>query len=154
VVVTQALALVGTAFVGTMFWVASPEAAAALSATRFGWSPLVVGGLAGLGQTAALLLLFAFGDQLRRRWRWFDRQCERVRASQGHRLARGAVPLAITSGLLGLPPASVTATLAPGLGIRGEQMLPILFLMRVARLTAVAALATRVGGAFFHWGAG
>jgi hypothetical protein len=146
-VVTQALALAGTTFVGTMFWVASPEAAAVLAATKLGWAPLAVGLVAGAGQTVALVLLFAFGDQLRRRWAWFDRQCERVRARHGRRLSRGAVPLAVTSGLLGLPPASVTATLAPGLGIRGGQMLPIQFLMRVVRLSVVAAVATHVGAA-------
>jgi hypothetical protein len=143
----EALALTGTAFVGTMFWVASPEAAAVLCVTKLGWSPFVVGPLAGVGQAAALGLLFGFGDQLRRRWRWFDRQCERVRARQGARLARGTLALSVSSGLLGLPPASVTATLAPGLGITGRALLPALFATRMVRLTVVAAVAGRVGAA-------
>jgi hypothetical protein len=143
----EALALTGTAFVGTMFWVASPEVAVGLCVTRLGWSPLVVGLLAATGQAGALALLFAFGGQLRRRWRWFDRQCERVRARQGARLARGSMALSVTSGLLGVPPASVTATLAPGLGLSGRTMLPAMFAMRVVRLTVVAALASRVGAA-------
>jgi hypothetical protein len=144
----EALALTGTAFVGTMFWVASPEAAAVVCVTRLGWSPLLVGFLAATGQAAALGLLFTFGGQLRRRWRWFDRQCERVRAAQGARLARGTLALSVTSGLFGLPPASVTATLAPGLGLTGRALLPSLFAMRLVRLTVVAALAGRLGAAF------
>jgi hypothetical protein len=141
----EAMALVVTAFVGTFFWVASPEGAVALASQR-GWSPFLVGALAAVGQGTALALLFTFGDQLRRRWPWFDRQCERVRRKHGARLARGEVPLACSSGLLGLPPASVTAALAPGLGLRAR-MLPLLLAMRFVRLTATALVAIRIGHA-------
>jgi hypothetical protein len=103
---------------------------------------VVIGLIAGGGQAVSLVLLFQFGDQLRRRWRWFDRQCERVRTRLGDRMARSAVVVASASGLLGVPPVSVTATLAPGLAPRPRPLLPLMIGMRVVRLSVVAALAT------------
>jgi len=141
------LGLFGVAFVGTLFWVASPEVAAALYASKRSWNPLVIGILAASGQLAAQALLFAFGDQLRRRWAWFDRQCGRVRARYQARLEKSATVVVTASGLLGVPPGSVTAALAPGLGLRAVEVLPLLFATRVVRFTVVAALAARVSGA-------
>lgn len=135
------LGLFGISFVGTVFWVASPEAAVILYSLQRGWHPLAAGGVAGAGQAAALAMLAAFGDQLRRRWAWFDRQCDRLRARHGQRLARSAPVLGVSSGLLGLPPVSATVLLAPGLGLRVAGLLPLLFLARVVRFTVVAALA-------------
>jgi hypothetical protein len=135
-------ALFGAAAVGTVFWLASPEAAVALFASSRRWNPVVIGLIAGGGQAVSLVLLFQFGDQLRRRWRWFDRQCERVRTRLGDRMARSAVVVASASGLLGVPPVSVTATLAPGLAPRPRPLLPLMIGMRVVRLSVVAALAT------------
>lgn len=140
----QALALVAIGFIGTVFWVISPEATAALYASR-GWSPWLVGLLVALGQGGAHLVLFASGEQLRRRWRWFDRKCERAVQRHGRWLSRGVIPLACASGVLGLPPSSVTAALGPGLRLRGPVLLPVLFLARLARITVVALLASRVG---------
>jgi hypothetical protein len=138
-------ALFGITLVGTLFWAASPEAATVLFASQNHWHPLVIGLLATAGQTVALAGLFAFGDQLRRRWRWFDRKCERVRTRVGDRMARNAVVVAATSGLLGFPPVSVTATLAPGLAPRPVQLLPVMVVLRIVRFTAVAALAVHSG---------
>jgi hypothetical protein len=140
----EALTLVAIGFVGTFFWVISPEAAAALYSSQRYWPPLLVGLLAALGQGAAHVVLFAGGNQLRRRWGWFDRKCLRAIERHGRLLARGQVPLGCLSGLFGLPPSSVTAALAPGLRLRGPVLLPLLFLMRVIRLSVVAALAVRV----------
>lgn len=142
-----ALGLVAIGFVGTFFWVASPEAAAALYATQRHWSPLLIGLLAATGQGAAHLVLFTAGNQLRQRWRWFDRKCLRAIERHGRWLARGQVPLGLLSGLAGIPPSSVTAALAPGLRLRGAVILPILFVMRVIRLSVVAALAAGVAPA-------
>jgi membrane protein YqaA with SNARE-associated domain len=136
--------LVGIAFVGTFFWPISPEAGAVLWTTRYGWDPLLVGLVAAAGQAAAHILLFVFGDQIRRRWRWFDRQCERARARFGDRLSRNTVWLGVTSGLLGLPPTSATAALASGLGLSAARLLPAIFLMRVIRFAVVAAIAAHV----------
>ena len=138
------LSLFGIALVGTVIWVLNPEAAVALYASQRHWHPLLLGLVAASGQAVAQALLFAFGDQLRRRWRWFDRQCERVRQRHGERLQRGVLALATTSGLLGLPPVSATAALAPGLGLRASRLLPLTFVMRVLRFAVVAAVALRV----------
>jgi hypothetical protein len=138
------LGLFGVALVGTMFWVVSPEAAVVLYARQHGWHPLAIGAVAAAGQAAAQVLLFAFGAQLRLRWRWFDRQCEKARNKYGARLQRGVVALAATSGLAGVPPISATAALAPGLGLRAFPLVPLTFAMRVVRFTVVAAVALHV----------
>ncbi|HXU81466.1 MAG TPA: hypothetical protein VN914_08710 [Polyangia bacterium] len=135
----------GVGFVGTFFWPLSPEGAAALYASQSHWHPLLVGLLVAAGQSAAHVVLYFGGDQLRRRWRWFDRKCERARARHGRWLTRGLVPLGVASGLLGLPPSSVTAALAPGLGLSARVLLPLLFAMRVVRLSAVAYLGPGLG---------
>jgi membrane protein YqaA with SNARE-associated domain len=135
------LGLLGIAFVGTFFWPMSPEAGAVLWATRYGWHPLVIGLVAAVGQLAAYILLVTGGDQIRRRWGWFDRQCERARLRFGRQLERSAAVVGLTSGLFGVPPSSVTCALAPGLGLRLQQLLPIMFAMRVIRFAVVAAIA-------------
>jgi hypothetical protein len=140
--VTSAATLFGVALVGTVFWLASPEAAVALFASSRRWHPLVIGLVAGGGQAVSLTVLFLFGDQLRRRWRWFDGKCERVRARFGERMTRNAIMVASASGLLGFPPVSVSATLAPGLAPRPGPLLPLMIVTRVVRLTALAALAS------------
>jgi membrane protein YqaA with SNARE-associated domain len=137
------LGLFGTAFVGTLFWVASPEVAVAVCAVKGGWHPLAIGAVAGTAQAVALALLFAFGDQLRIRWGWFNRKCARFAAAYGKTIAHSAMVVAVTSGLLGLPPVSATAILAPGVGLRARQLLAVMFVMRVIRFAAVAALANQ-----------
>lgn len=135
------LCLFGVSLIGTVIWVVSPEAAAALCASDARWHPLVIGLVAASGQAVTQALLFAFGDALRRCSPRFDSQCERARQRFGSALQRGAPALALSSGLLGLPPVSVVATLAPGLGLRAIQVLPPVFVMRVIRFAAVAAFA-------------
>jgi len=143
----EAPALWGVGFVGTFFWPLSPEAAAALYASQRHWHPLLVGVLVAAGQATAHLVLYFAGDQLRRRWGWFDRKCERARVRHGRWLAKGLWPLGLASGLFGLPPSSVTAALAPGLGLSGRVLLPLLFVARIVRLSTVAYLARRIGAA-------
>lgn len=142
--VQSPFSLLGIAFVGTFFWPVSPEAGAVLWARRYGWNPLLVALVASLGQSAAHVVLYFFGDQIRRRWRWFDRQCERARLRFGERLTRNMPWLGITAGLIGLPPTSATAALAPGLGLSAARLLPIMFLARVARFAVVVAVAAQV----------
>jgi len=69
-----------------------------------------------------------------------------VRARFGARMTRNATVVAVAAGLLGVPPVSVTATLTPGLAPQPLPLLPLMIAARVARLTAVAALAARWGG--------
>jgi len=135
-------ALFGIAVIGTLFWVASPEAAVALFTTTQRWNPPLVAVVATGGQAVSATLLFLFGGELRRRWRWFDQRCERVRVRLGERMARRAPVVAAVSGLLGFPPLSLTATLAPALAPRPKPLLPILLVMRFVRFTVIAALAT------------
>jgi hypothetical protein len=135
------LTLLAIGFAGTFFWPLSPEAAVALGVAQRGWRPLLAALLAAVGQGTAHAVLYRFGAELRRRWPWFERKCQRARARHGRWLERGAVPLALTGGLLGLPPSSVTAALAPGLGLRARVMLPLLFVSRFIRLGVIAALA-------------
>jgi hypothetical protein len=45
----------------------------------------------------------------------------------------------------------VTAALAPGLGLSGRLLLPLLLAMRIVRLTAVAYLALGVGASLGKW---
>jgi membrane protein YqaA with SNARE-associated domain len=144
--VTSLLTLFGISLLGTVVWVVSPEAAAALYASQRVWHPLVIGLVVACGQAVTQAALFAFGDLLRRRWPRFDRQCERVRLRFGRTLQRGSALLASSSGLLGLPPVSAVAALAPGLGLRAVQVLPPIFVMRVIRFAAIAALADRLRG--------
>ena len=138
------LGLLGIAFVGTFFWPISPEAGAVLWTTHYGWTPLLVALLAASGQAAAHLVLYFFGAQIRQRWRWFDRQCERARLRFGDRLARSTPWLGVTAGLIGLPPTSATAALAPGLRLDPRYLLPIMFLGRVVRFAVITTLAARV----------
>lgn len=138
------LGLLGIAFVGTFFWPVNPEAAGILCVTRYGWHPLLVGVIGASGQLIAQAILIASGDQIRRRWRWFDARCERARQRFGKILARSAPVIGFTSGLLSLPPTSVTAALAPPLHLRIVQLLPVMFLARIIRFAALAALARRV----------
>jgi hypothetical protein len=99
-----------------------------------------------VGQGAAHVVLYRFGGELRRRWPWFEVRCQRARVRHGRWLQRGVVPLACASGLIGLPPSSVTAALAPGLGLRARVLLPLLFVARLIRLCVVAG----AGAALFH----
>jgi membrane protein YqaA with SNARE-associated domain len=141
-----ALALAATTFVGTFFWPASPEAAVALFATQRAWPALAIGLLAAAGQGLAYLIIYPTGEQIRRRWPWFGRQCQRVQERYGARLTRSGLPLACASGLVGVPPSSALVAVAPGLGLRARWLLPVLLLMRVLRFTFMAAIATRVVG--------
>jgi membrane protein YqaA with SNARE-associated domain len=137
------IGLFGTAFIGTVFWLASPEVAVAVCAVKGGWHPLVIGAVAGAAQALALSLLFFFGDQLRLRWGWFNRKCAHFAAAYGKTISHSAMVVAISSGLLGLPPVSATAVLAPGVGLRARQLLTVMFVMRVIRFAVVAALANQ-----------
>lgn len=140
----EALALLAVAFVGTLFWVANPEAAVVLYASQGRLSPVLIGLTVAVGQAAALSLLFRGGGWLALRWPWFGRQCARVRARLGDKVGGGrAMAVLVTSGLLGFPPASATVVVAPGLGLSAARVLPLLFALRLARFTLLAAI---VGG--------
>ena len=137
--------LAAVAFIGTVFWVASPEAATALAGAQHRWSPLAIGLAAAGGQSLALAGLYFFGAQLRRRWRWFDRQCERARSRSLLGTERYATAAVVTAGLLGFPPVSVTAALLPGVAPRPLQLLPLMLLLRLVRFIALGWAGARFG---------
>jgi hypothetical protein len=137
------LALAAAAFVGTAFWLVSPEAAVALAAAMHRWSPLTIGLVAAGGQALALTGLFFFGAQLRRRWHWFDRQCERARTRLG--TARASTGVVVAASLLGVPPVSVTSALLPGVAPRALRLLPLMLVLRLVRFTAMAWAAAMFG---------
>jgi membrane protein YqaA with SNARE-associated domain len=132
------LSLAAVGFIGTVFWLVSPEAAIAVAGAQRRWSPLDIGLVAAAGQSLALVGLFFFGEQLRRRWRWFDQKCEQARARS--RLGRPGYAGSIVAGaaVLGFPPISVTAALLPGVAPRPLRLLPLMLLLRFARFTALA----------------
>jgi hypothetical protein len=137
--------LCAAAFIGTVFWIVSPEAATAFAGSLRRWSPLTIGLVAAVGQSLALVGLFFFGAELRRRWRWFDRKCERARTgSLG--TARTSTGVAASAGLLGFPPVSVTTALLPGVAPRPLRLLPLVLALRFVRFTALAW-----GAALFGW---
>jgi membrane protein YqaA with SNARE-associated domain len=137
--------LAAVAFIGTVFWVASPEAATALAGAQHRWSPLAIGLAAAGGQSVALVGLYFFGAQLRRRWRWFDRQCQRARARSALGTERYATGAVVTAGLLGFPPVSITAALLPGVAPRPLRLLPLMLLLRLVRFVALGWAGSRFG---------
>jgi hypothetical protein len=137
--------LAAAAFIGTVFWIVSPEAAAALVGAQRRWSPLTIGLVAAAGQSVALVGLFFFGAELRRRWRWFDRKCERARTGSRLGMEGTATSVAVAAGLLGFPPVSVTTTLLPGVAPRPLRLLPLVLLLRFVRFTALAWAAAAFG---------
>ena len=147
--VSLAASLTGVALVGTVFWPLSPEAAAIYYVTVRGWNALGVGLLAALGQVLAAALLFLVGGELRRRSTWFDKRCQDAQAKVGKYLARGQWALAAASGLLGVPPVSVTSALAPGLGVSPARYLPVVFIGRTIRFVLVTTLILRLRRHFF-----
>jgi membrane protein YqaA with SNARE-associated domain len=142
--------LAAVAFIGTVFWLVSPEAATALVGAQRRWMPLTIGLAAAAGQSVALAGLFFFGDQLRRRWRWFDEKCERARARS--RLGREgyATSVVVAASLLGFPPVSVTAALIPGVAPRPLRLLPLMLALRLVRFTALA-WGARASGFHLPW---
>jgi membrane protein YqaA with SNARE-associated domain len=131
-------------FVGTVVWVLNPEAAAVVSVTGRSLRPLDVAVVAALGQAGAQGLLWVGGDRIRAIWPWFNRQCETARTRWGLQLSRSTVPVALSSGLLGVPPSSATAVLSPGLGLRAALVLPILFVTRIIRFAVVCLAAAEL----------
>jgi hypothetical protein len=145
---TSALTLFGIACIGTVFWAVSPELATMVFARGHAWHPLSIGLLAAAGQLIALVALFVFGTQLRRRWRWFDRKCERARERLGTRPTEKGLVVFAAAGLFGFPPVSVTAAIAPGLVPRPRGMLSFMAVLRVVRFSVLAAIATHPR---LHW---
>jgi membrane protein YqaA with SNARE-associated domain len=135
----EALTLFAICFISGVVWVFSAEATAVVYVTELRWNPLATGLVCATGQGTMHVLLFLGADGLRQRWRRFDRLCRRVQDRHGARLRSSAGLVAVSSGLLGVPPVSIVAALAPGMGLRASPLLPGLFVLRTIRFTVVAA---------------
>ena len=134
------------AFAGAVVWPLNPEAAVVLHVSAGGLHPMAVAAVAAVGQLGAHLLLWSGGTWLRRSWRWFDRQCARTQARFGPRLARGTIPVVMSAGVFGFPPAWAAATLGPGLGLSPQLVLPLLFLGRIVRFGVLGLVAAGLLG--------
>ena len=136
-------ASLGMAFLGTFVWIFNCEALLVVQVAQRGWHALPAALLMTVGQAAAWTVLFAAGRGSRARWAWFDRRCAEAQARWGHRLQTGAWWVMVASGVLGAPPTSAVAVLAPGLDIRLFRLLPLLFASRLLRFFVIGALAAR-----------
>lgn len=117
----------------------------ALAGTQHRWSPLTIGLVAGAGQAVALAGLFFFGAELRRRWSWFDRKCERARTGTRLGTEGASAGVVVAASVLGVPPVSVTAALLPGVAPRPMRLLPLMLVLRLVRFTAMAWAAALCG---------
>lgn len=133
----------GMAFLGTFVWVFNCEALLVVQVTQRGWHPLPAALLMTAGQAAAWVVLFGSGRAIRARWAWFNRRCAHAQARWGHRLRTRAWWVIAVSGVLGAPPTSAVAVLAPSLEIRLSRLLPLMFASRLLRLLVLGALAGR-----------
>lgn len=136
--------LMGVAWVGSVFWVVSPEVLSAVYGSQLGWNPLAVGLVAATSQCTVYFLLYRGGDALARRWAFLARQIERVRVRFATHLERNYVGMLLLGGLVGLPPVIAVVTLAPGFGISFRKVLMATFVARTARFAALAALGEAV----------
>jgi len=134
----------GMAFLGTFVWVFNCEALLVVQVTQRGWHLLPAALLLCAGQSAAWALLFGAGRGIRARWAWFNRQCERAQGRWGHRLQTRASWVIVFSGVVGVPPTSAVAVLAPGFGIRLSRLLPLMCASRLVRFVVLGALAGRL----------
>ena len=137
----KSLALLVVGFVGTVFWPASPEAATVLYVADRAGPPIAAALLVFAGQATAVTLLLLFGDRLGGRWRWLDRRWQRVRDRYGARLAQARLPLAVTSGLAGVPAVSLTALLAASAGLGSRRFTCVLLGARLVRFILIATFA-------------
>ena len=126
----DAVLLVWVSFLGTLFWVANPDAAVVVYVATRGHPPWEAALLALCGQAVMLLLLFLLGDRLRARWRWLHRKCEAVQARWGGRLETRTLPIAALSGFVGVPPSAAIFLLAAALRLPPQHFFPVFFLFR------------------------
>ena len=140
---TDALLLLWLSFIGTLFWVANPDAAVVLYVVGRGHPPVEGALLALAGQAVMLVLLFALGDRLRARWPWLHRKCEALRLRWGSRLEQRALPIAALSGLVGIPPSAALVLLAAALRIPPKRFLLVFFVCRAAWFVGLALVGQR-----------
>lgn len=135
----EAATLFVTCFIGTIFVPGSPEASALWYSGKLGWHPLAVGLVGAAGQTACYAILYVGGDQLLGRWKFLQRQVERMRVRFEARLAKSYLMMTALAGSVGVPPAVGIAALASSMKVGFISVMTVLYLARVARISIVAA---------------
>lgn len=135
----EAAALFATCFIGTLFVPGSPEAAALLYAGKLDWHPVAVGLVGAAGQTACYAVLYVGGDQLLGRWKFLQRQVERMRSRFKARLERSYLVMTALAGSVGVPPAVGIAALASSMKVGFLTVMSVLYFARVVRISIVAA---------------
>jgi membrane protein YqaA with SNARE-associated domain len=144
-VIRDALLLLWVCFIGTVFVPINPDAAVVIYLTTRHRPLLEAVAIAMAGQMAMLLLLYFLGDRLRARSRWLARRCEQVQARWGPRLATGSLPLAATSGFIGLPPSAPTKLLGAALRLP-RRFLLVFVVFRVAWFVSLGWLGHAIWG--------
>jgi membrane protein YqaA with SNARE-associated domain len=140
----ELLTLMGVAWVGSVFWIVSPELLSAVYGSQQGWHPLAVGLACATSQCSVYFLLYRGGDVLAQRWRFLARQIEGVRTRFGERLETSCVGMLLIGGITGLPPVIALVALSPGFGVSVRTMLATTFIARTARFATLAALGEAV----------
>lgn len=135
----EALTLFVTCFIGTIFVPGSPEASALWYSGKLGWHPLAVGLVGAAGQTTCYAILYVGGDQLLGRWKFLQRQVDRMRVRFQARLDRSYLLMTALAGSVGVPPAVGIAALASSMRMGFVGVMAVLFVARVARISIVAA---------------
>lgn len=142
---TLSLAVVG--FVGSLFWVLSPEAAAMYYGSELGWNPLLVGLVITVAQAVMYGLLHGSGGLVLRRWSWLARQVDRTRGRYQAHMDRNYLILTFFGAMTGIPPIVALAILATGFDVSLRRFLPVASLGRFTRFTVLAV----AGEAIITW---
>lgn len=143
----EVLSLAVVGFIGSVFWVLSPEAAAIYYGSELGWSPLMVGGVIACAQLPMYGLLYSFGGLVLRRWRWLARQVDRTRGRYQSHLERNYLLLTLAGATTGIPPIIALAVLASGFDVPLRRLLPVAAVGRVIRFSVLAL----AGEAILTW---
>jgi membrane protein YqaA with SNARE-associated domain len=135
----EALALLGIAFVGSVFWLVSPEASSVYYGAKLGWHPLAVGALVAAGQAPMYVMLYYGGERWAMRWKWLARVVARTRRRYQARMERSYMVLTAVGAVTGLPPVIAMCALASAFDIRFARLFPVVVLCRVLRFTVLAS---------------
>ena len=140
------LSLLVFSFAGGIIWLFNEEAAA-IAASSAGVLPAWAVALAcASGQTLAYVFLFFCGHWLLSRWRWFQRQVDKMMARWGERLGRSFLLLTAPAALVGIPPMTGMAAVARSFNVRLLPLVAIAFSLRLVRLMVLAGAGTQLAG--------
>ncbi len=142
------LSLLLLSIAGGVIWLFNVEAAAILYGSN-GFNPALVGVTCALGQSIAYTILYFGGDWLLRRWGWWRRRLEQMRARFHDRLHKGFLGATATAALLGIPPMTGMAAIAGSFEVRYPPLIAIALPLRTVRFIVLAAAGSRIA-AWWH----